>query len=219
MKNTYRDVYTYVTFEWMLEQINLEYRVMKDNDDVVIKIYSTSDRNVAHHIAIESFVLSDTKHITDMAIEILNVINSKYNDYHDLAEAGELHPWVTQVFSNPKYYLNTTELHNRIYEVCPLSKEEVIEYMLNQGTCISYDKNGKRYIKDEYVNDWLNATRIHQVAYAIRENIDLIDFDEWMSLENLLFGKDSEELPYGTAVIMNSILWGHIDVSPMDLEE
>lgn len=219
MNNTYRDASTYVTFEWMLEQINLEYRVIKDNDDIIIKIYSTSNPNVTHHVAIETFTLSDTKHITDMAIEILNTINSKYDDYNDLAEAGKLHPWVTEVLSDPKYYLNTAELHNRIYEIYPLSKKEVTEYMLNQGTCISYDENGKRYIEDKYVNDWLNATRIHQVAYAIRENIDLIDFDEWMSLENLLFGEDSEELPYGTAVRINGILWGHIDVSPMDLEK
>ena len=98
-----------------------------------------------------------------------------------------------------------------------LTVEEVKTYLLNQGSAISYDENQNRYIKDEDTEWWFNKERPNQKAYAIRNNMCLLDFDEWMALEDLLFGEFSEELPYGVAAKINNILWETMDISPMDL--
>lgn len=104
----------------------------------------------------------------------------------------------------------------------PLSREEAIQYCLNQGTGIEYDADGERVVSEEAIEWLLNHPRPEQAREAVRRNFDLIDFDEWMALEDLLMHaledcKTNQDLPYATATRINGLLWENLDISPLEL--
>ena len=100
----------------------------------------------------------------------------------------------------------------------PLTREEVIRYCLEEGTGIEYDKSGQRYVNEYTINWFLNHHRPHQAREAVRREICLLDFDEWMAIENILYGVNSEDLPYETAQKINNILWEDLDETPLELD-
>lgn len=104
----------------------------------------------------------------------------------------------------------------------PLTRDEAREYCLNQGTGIYYTSNG-REVEDDAINWLLNHPRPHQAREAVRRNLDIIDFDEWQAIENVLLTNSpdcntSELIPLDTAFKINSVLWEDLDLSPMELE-
>ncbi len=105
----------------------------------------------------------------------------------------------------------------------PLTRDEAREYCLNQGTGIYYTSKGREV--EESTIDWLlNHLRPHQAREAVRRNLDLLDFDEWQAIENVLLANDpncdtSEFIPLALAARINSALWEELDTSPLELEK
>ena len=101
----------------------------------------------------------------------------------------------------------------------PLTRREAIRYCLQQGTGIVYDGNGHRHVEESTIEWLLCHSRPNQAAYAVRAEVDLIDFDEWMAIENILY-KDycCETLPYETALKINGALWEDLDETPLELD-
>lgn len=103
----------------------------------------------------------------------------------------------------------------------PLSRDEAREYCLQQGIGIYATSKGREV--EEYAIDWLlNHPRPHQAREAVRRNLDIIDFDEWQSIEDVLLANSSdcvtsELIPLATALKINTTLWEDLDLSPMDL--
>lgn len=114
------------------------------------------------------------------------------------------------------YSIDIEEVHKELLKSFPLMRDEVRNYMLKQGTCISYDENGERYIEAKYIDGWLGFERQFQLTYAIRESIDLIDYDEWQALETVFYGERSEALPYYVASEINNILYTELDETPLE---
>lgn len=114
------------------------------------------------------------------------------------------------------YSIDIEEVHKELLKSFPLMRDEVRNYMLKQGTCISYDENGERYIEEKYIDEWLGFERQFQLSYAIRESIDLIDYDEWQALETVFYGEHSEALPYYVAAEINNILYAELDETPLE---
>lgn len=92
-----------------------------------------------------------------------------------------------------------------IEEINELTEEEVKEYMVRNG---SPDNDGK----------WLlEHKRPKQAIEAVKNDYDLLDFDEWQALQNVLFGDSGGEISFKTALKINSALWDE-DISPLDLD-
>lgn len=119
---------------------------------------------------------------------------------------------------NP-YSIDIDDVHKELLKSFPLTRDEVRNYMLKQGTCISCDENGERYIEEKYIDEWLGFERQFQLAYAVRESIDLIDYDEWQALETAFYGERSDDIPYYVAAKINDILWEELDVSPLEFKD
>ena len=71
-------------------------------------------------------------------------------------------------------------------------------------------------IEAKYIDGWLGFERQFQLTYAIRESIDLIDYDEWQALETVFYGERSEALPYYVASEINNILYTELDETPLE---
>lgn len=115
---------------------------------------------------------------------------------------------------NP-YSVDIDEVHGELLKSFPLTRDEVRNYLLKQGAYISYDKKGKQYVKDENIDDLFNTERRVQLAYAVRESIPLVEYEQWQALETKLFGEKSEDLPYYVASLINDILWTELKETPL----
>lgn len=105
----------------------------------------------------------------------------------------------------------------------PLSRDEAREYCLKQGIGI-YSTSKGREVEEDAINWLLNHSRPHQAREAVRRNLDIMDFDEWQSIEDVLLANSSdcitsELIPLATALKINTTLWEDLDLSPMDLEK
>lgn len=128
---------------------------------------------------------------------------------------------------------NIEQLKNIPEESQKITREDVIQYCLNQGTGIKYcssegettakeleDSHEKhenpRYVQSDLVDFFCNEIQNgNKVAYeAISANMDLLDFDEWVALNNAI----GVQLSRGDAFKINQILWGNYDFSPLDCE-
>lgn len=115
-----------------------------------------------------------------------------------------------------------------------VTREEIVQYCLNNGTGIVYsDSDGAettesekkekciRYVSKDTI-DWFER-HLHpeQVEYAVKNNISLLDFDEWQAIQAVLFANTADPnqtISYKCALAMNCALWEYEDISPMDLE-
>lgn len=86
-----------------------------------------------------------------------------------------------------------------------LTFEEVKAYMERNG---QPDNDGKWLLKHK---------RPEQAKEAVRNNYDLLDFDEWQAIQNVLFKNEEGEICFKTALKINSALWEE-GISPLDLD-
>ena len=106
-------------------------------------------------------------------------------------------------------------------EVCcdtttELSREEVIKYMKAQGTGINYDTPDG--VDEEQVRWWLkHPVRREQIRETVRKNYCLLDFDEWQSIQNVLFRGSDDTIPFKIALDINYALYQE-DITPLELE-
>lgn len=112
------------------------------------------------------------------------------------------------------------------------TREELIQWLLNQGAGIVYsvenaettekEKEEKpfscvRYVESTYADCFEEMPFPDQVDYAIEHNMDLIDFDEWQAIQHHLFGNEKEMSPECAGKI-NHALWAYHDETPLDLD-
>lgn len=114
-----------------------------------------------------------------------------------------------------------------------VSKEETLQYCLNQGTGVEYDRTphnsttekeiqtaceenrNVRYINEATVNILYRWHRPEQIAYAIKTNMDLCDFDDWQTLQDL-FGV---AMPYSVEKKIEAIMMNDVpDLRPIEIE-
>lgn len=98
-------------------------------------------------------------------------------------------------------------------------KADVYDYLLACGSSIIYNESGKPSVDPEAVEALLDPELIEKTIYVIEErrsghHIDLIDFDEWVAISNVL---NLPEISFEDALSVNSILWKY-DVTPLELE-
>lgn len=198
-------------FKDFLETCDCKYTLTKQSNNT-IEIYI--NRGTEMHISIVSKLNEVLQHICP-------VIKSLAEHLKESGKLSDNNYWkdeLEKIIENSKSVIDFTDLFYQIYIIYPLTVEEIKQYCLNQGTHISYDDDGERYVSDDDAMSWLTSTtRILQLAEAVRTNLDLIDYNEWMNLETLLYGRDSEELPSLTAGRINHILWEDLDESPTEL--
>lgn len=214
-------MFTVISFEKLLSYINYDYEIYNskdafDNDCLALGIIDKNNKNneVKYKFGVHIDNLSE---VQDKVKVIIERLNNYYLFDHLEEKYGRWGQDIRNAIDNPKYYVDTSELYNRIYELCPLTDEEIRSYCYHQGTGISYDENNDRIITQEVIDYWRSVNRIKQFAYAVRTNMDLIDYDEWQALETKLFGEDSEELNALTACRINNILWSDMEISLLDL--
>lgn len=117
-----------------------------------------------------------------------------------------------------------------------VTKEEIIQYCLNQGIGITYESEdifdvitcrttdtetkkaeeeccSPRYVHENTFGWFLNHPRQSQVAYAVRDNLCSIDFDEWQAIQDVL----GIELSWETALAINNVLYEELDLRPVDI--
>ena len=109
---------------------------------------------------------------------------------------------------------------------CALTKDEVIEYCLNQGTAITYDSdkgetllseiernpNKPRYIDKESIEYYMRDNKT--IKKGIRSNMFITDLQEWITLNESFDCELSQDDFYE----INSILWEYYERSPLDME-
>lgn len=114
-----------------------------------------------------------------------------------------------------------------------ISRSDVLQYCLRQGTGIEYrpTKDNKttkdeeraavrenrtcRYVNIATINILYNWYRPEQIAYAVKRNMDLCDFDDWQALQNL-FGV---AMPYTVEKKIESIMMNDVpDLRPIEVE-
>lgn len=199
------------SFKEFLETCGCKYTLTKQPNNT-IEIYI--NRGTEMHISI----ISELNKVQQRICPVIKSLAEHLKESGKLSNNNYWKDELEKIIEKPKFTIDFTDLFYQIYMIYPLTVEEIKQYCLDQRTCISYDDDGKRYVSDEDAMSWLiSTTRIRQLAYAVRTNLDLIDYDEWMSLETLLYGRDSEDLPCLTAGRINHILWEDLDESPMDL--
>ena len=199
------------SFKEFLEFCGCNYTLSKQPDNTIeINI----NKGTELHISIVSKLNEVLQHICP----VIKSLAEHTRDTSKLSDSGYWKDELEKIIEKPKFTINFTDLYYQIYMIYPLTVEEIKQYCLNHGTCISYDDDGERYVSDEDAMSWLTSTtRIHQLAEAVRTNLDLIDYDEWMDLETLLYGRDSEDLPSLTAGRINQVLWEDLDDSAIEL--
>lgn len=117
-----------------------------------------------------------------------------------------------------------------------VTKEEIIQYCLNQGIGITYESEdvfdvitcrttdtetkkaekeccSPRYVHENVFGWFLNHPRQSQVAYAVENNLCSIDFDEWQAIQNIL----GIEMSWETALAINNVLYEGLDLRPVDI--
>lgn len=211
-------MFAIISFEKLLSYIGYDYEICKskgefDKDCLALHIIDNNS-NIKWKFGVYIYNLSEVQDKVKAVIDQLDC-NNMFN--HIEEKYGGWGQEIRNAINNPKFYVDISELYNRIYELCPLTDKEIRNYCLNQGTGISYDENNDRIITQETIDYWRSENRIRQFAYAVRTNMDLLDYDEWQAIETKLFGQDSEELNALTACRINHILWTDMDVTPLDL--
>lgn len=213
-------MFSVFAFETLLHYVDFDYEIhnSKDEDGNEYLALCLIDKEDVYLGGKDTyaFPIYNLDSVQDAVEAAIDRLDNYWFDY--LKDESE--KWKAEIrnaINNPKFYVDTSELYNRIYELCPLTDEEIESYCLNQGTGISYDENNNRIITQETIDYWRSVNRIRQFAYAVRTSMDLIDYDEWQALETKLFGQDSEELNALTACRINGILWTDVDVTPLDL--
>lgn len=114
-----------------------------------------------------------------------------------------------------------------------ISREKVLQYCLDQGTGIEYDKTPhnettikenheadheerkQRYVNTATVNILWGWHRPEQIAYAVKNNMDLCDFDDWQALQDLL----GIAMPYSIEKEIEAIMIREVpDLRPLEIE-
>ncbi|NLZ54327.1 MAG: hypothetical protein GX892_14500 [Thermoanaerobacteraceae bacterium] len=76
----------------------------------------------------------------------------------------------------------------------------------------------KRNGHPEDNGEWLlEHKRPEQAKEAVKKNYNLLDFDEWQALQNLLFKNVEGTISFETALKINKALYEE-DISPLDLD-
>lgn len=213
-------MFTVFTFEKLLSYVGFNYEIRNDKDKdenecLALCLIDKEDMYLGGKDTY-TFPIYNLDSVQDTVETVIERLDNYWFDY--LEDENEV--WKSEIrnaINNPKFYVDTSELYNRIYELCPITDEEIRSYCLNQGTGISYNENNDRIITQETIDYWRSVNHIRQFAYAVRTNMDLLDYDEWQAIETKLFGQDSEELNALTACRINHILWTDMDVTPLDL--
>lgn len=114
----------------------------------------------------------------------------------------------------------TMKNETKTFEITDEFRAEVCAYLVACGSGIVYDENGKAGVDPEAVEALLVPELIDKTRYIIEErrnghHINLIDFDEWAAISNVL---NLPELTFDDAMTINTILWANYEVSPLELE-
>lgn len=78
-----------------------------------------------------------------------------------------------------------------------------------------------RYVLSALVNIFENEMPFpEQVDYAVETDMDMLDFDEWQGIQEILFGEDSDRaMKPECARAINTALWEYHDISPYEILE
>ena len=118
-------------------------------------------------------------------------------------------------------------------------RNKIVQWMLNQGrgivdapeTCFLKETTEKeqaehpfgsvRYVYSMVVNLFENEIPFpEQVDYAVETDMDMLDFDEWQGIQEILFGEDSDRaMKPECARAINTALWEYHDISPYEILE
>lgn len=76
-----------------------------------------------------------------------------------------------------------------------------------------------RYVFSVLVNMFENEMPFpEQVDYAVETDMDMLDFDEWQAIQEILFGREPEQaMKPECALAINKALWECHDISPYEI--
>ena len=118
-------------------------------------------------------------------------------------------------------------------------RNKIVQWMLNQGrgivdapeTCFLKETTEKeqaehpfgsvRYVYSMVVNLFENEIPFpEQVDYAVETDMDMLDFDEWQVIQEILFGEDSDRaMKPECARALNTALWEYHEIYPYEILE
>lgn len=206
----------------------------READYGFLSLYYTQDQLHDFEMAIKEYANSDfseenfEKQSTEGYADVLNWYNGDITT-EDLFEMLEtqvppqdqnfFHTEVANYFKAIEGYNNFT--HRKYPQrVTEAIRKELHNYCLDEGTGITYDKDGERDVESERIEDFLTPDVIDKTMYLAEERrnghtINIIDFKEWLDICDVL---NAPELSFEDALEINNILYEKYDLRPADIE-